>query len=102
MDSRGPRILLACSFVFLLGGYSGIRYLYDSGLAPDALSVPSIIFYALLLCSFLTGVGGSGGISGAINTVSKTFPDQAVCSRGLAKVIFYSLVHESEHPRPVW
>ena len=88
VDSRGPRILLACSFVFLLGGYSGIRYLYDSGLAPDALSVPAVIFYALLLCSFLTGVGGSGGISGALNTVSKTFPDQAVCSPRFCKNYF--------------
>ena len=87
VDSRGPRILLACSFVSLLGGYSGIRYLYDSGLAPDALSVPAIIFYALLLCSFLTGIGGAGGVTGALNTISKTFPDQAVCSPKFCEVL---------------
>ena len=46
--SRGPRILLACSFVSLLGGYAGIRYLYNSGLAPDALSAPAIMFFAFL------------------------------------------------------
>jgi hypothetical protein len=79
VDSRGPRIPLACSFVCLLGGYSGIRYFYDSGLAPDALSVPAIIFYALLLCSFLTGVGSSGGGTSSIYSTAKTFPDRAVC-----------------------
>ena len=78
VDSRGPRVMLACSFVFLLGGYSGIRYLYDSGLAPDALSAPAIIFYALLLCSFLAGVGGSGGSASSVNSTAKTFPDRAV------------------------
>jgi hypothetical protein len=82
VDSRGPRILLACSFVFLLGGYSGIKYIYDSGLAPDALSAPSIVFYALLLCSFLTGVGSLGGLTSSVNSTAKTFPDRAVCIHG--------------------
>jgi hypothetical protein len=79
VDSRGPRILLACSFVSLLGGYSGIRYLYDSGLAPDALSVPAISFCALLLCSYLTGAGSAGGFTSSVNSTAKTFPDRAVC-----------------------
>ena len=52
MDSHGPRIFLACSSQFLIGGYSG--------LAPDALSALAMIFYTLLLCSLLTGVGGAG------------------------------------------
>ena len=72
-------MLLICSFVCLLGGYSGIKYLYDSGLAPDALSTPAIIFYTLLLCSFLTGVGSAGGVASSVNTTTKTFPDRAVC-----------------------
>ena len=80
MDSRGPRILLACGFVFLLSGYSGIKYIYDSGLAPDASSAPPIVFYALIFCSFLTGVGSAGGFSGSVNSTAKTFPDRAVCS----------------------
>ena len=79
MDSRGPRIPLAFSFVCLLGGYSGMRYLYDSGLAPDALSASAIIFYALLLCSFLTGVGSAGGSASSVYSTAKTFPDRAVC-----------------------
>ena len=79
VDSHGPRIPLACSFVCLLVGYSGIRYLYDSGLAPDVLSASAIIFYALLLCSFLIGVGSTGGSTSAIYSTAKTFPDRAVC-----------------------
>ena len=90
VDSRGPRILLACSFVFLLGGFSGIRYLYNSGLAPDVLSAPVISFCALLLCSFLTGAGNGGGVASSVNSTAKTFPDRAVCILcwRLAKVIF--------------
>jgi MFS family permease len=102
VDSRGPRILLACSFVSLLGGYSGIRYLYDSGLAPDALSAPAITFYTLLLCSFLTGIGGAGGITGALNTITKSFPDRAVCSPRFLQSMFYSLIYDREHPQLVW
>ena len=89
VDSRGPRILLACSFVFLLVGYSGIRYLYDSGLAPDVLSAPAIIFYALLFCNFLTGLGSSGGITGSVNTTTKTFPDRAVCIHWLFCKVYF-------------
>ncbi|EDQ99776.1 uncharacterized protein LACBIDRAFT_315269 [Laccaria bicolor S238N-H82] len=36
VDRRGPRILLACGFMFLFGGYSGIRHLYDEGVPDDA------------------------------------------------------------------
>jgi hypothetical protein len=79
VDSRGPCIPLACSFVFLLGGYFGIRRFYDSGLAPDALFFPAISLYALLLCSFLIGVGGKGGYTSAVNSTAKTFPDRVVC-----------------------
>ena len=104
MDSRGPRILLASGFVCLLSGYSGIKYLYDSGLAPDALSASAITFYALLFCSFLTGVGSAAGFTSSVNSTAKTFPDRAVCISltFFTKLIFYSLFHDSEHPRQVW
>ena len=106
VDSRGPRILLAFSAVFLFGGYSGIRYFYDSGLPPDALSAPATVFYTLLLCSFLTGAGSSGGITSSVNSTAKTFPDQAVRIHSLTflqkKSLFYSSLYDSEHPRPVW
>jgi hypothetical protein len=56
-----------------------MKYLYDSGLAHDALSAPAISFYALVLCSFLTGAGSNGGFAGSVNATAKTFPDRAVC-----------------------
>ena len=105
VDSHGPRILLASSFVFLLGGYSGIRYFYVSGLAPDALTVPILSFSALVLCSFLTGAGGNGGFMSAVNSTAKTFPDRAVCiHRWFSKVYFphYHPLHVSEHPQLGW
>ena len=77
VESRGPRILLASDFAFFLGGSD----ISDSGLTPDALSAP-IIFYALLLCSFLTEVGpGALGLYKFLiyNTTAKTFRDRAVC-----------------------
>ena len=90
VDSRGPRILLACGFVFLLTGYSGIKYLYDAGLAPDALSAPSTTFYALLFCSFLTGVGGAGGFTSSVNSTAKTFPDRAVCTLWCSCKVYFT------------
>lgn len=83
VDSRGPRYLLASGFVLLLLGYSGIRHVYDVGL-PMSESDPSSQlsawrFYALIACSFVTGAGGNGGLTGAINSTAKTFPDRAVC-----------------------
>jgi len=101
VDSRGPRMLLACSAVFLLGGYSGIRYLYVSGLAPDALSIPTISFFVLLLCGFLTGAGSGGGFAGSVNSTAKTFPDRARASTtglvisgyGLSAFLFSTISH---------
>jgi len=72
-DSRGPRILFPVAFVFLLLGYSRIRALYDFG-APGS----TVTVFALIICSFMTGMGGNAGLSGAINTTAKSFPDSAV------------------------
>ena len=78
VDSRGPRILLVCSFLFLLGGYSGMRYLYDTGLPSDVEHLSIIAFCTLVLFSYLTGAGGNGGLVSAVNSTAKTFPDKAV------------------------
>lgn len=81
VDSRGPRLPLACAFVLLLLGYSGIRYRYDTGIPATAATVSSFGFYMLVLCSFMTGTGANGGFSGAVNSTAKSFPDRAVCCR---------------------
>ncbi|KAF8812664.1 MFS general substrate transporter [Phlegmacium glaucopus] len=80
VDSRGPRIIFIVSFAFLLGGYSGIKYFYDSGLPPDTNTLPTLSFYLLVLCTFLTGSGGMGGLTGSLNSTVKSFPDGARAS----------------------
>ncbi|KAL5508642.1 hypothetical protein ACEPAH_6261 [Sanghuangporus vaninii] len=77
VDRRGPRILLACGFAFLLAGYSGMRYFYNS---PDdgkasAEKLSHLDFASLTLCAFLTGAGGNGGLTAAVNASAKSFPD---------------------------
>lgn len=79
VDSRGPRPLLIAAFIFLLSGYSGIRGIFDAGLGNgDELSRLGLI--TLVLCSFLSGVGGHAGMASAMNTTAKNFPDNLVSS----------------------
>jgi MFS family permease len=82
VDSRGPRILLVCAFIFLISGYLGMKHFYDSGLPPEAKSLPNLIFVALILCLFLVGSGSSSGYTASVNTTAKTFPDKVVSSSG--------------------
>ena len=81
VDSRGPRILLVCAFIFLISGYFGMKYFYDSGLPPEAKSLPNLIFGALIVCLFLVGSGGSSAYTASVNTTAKTFPDKVVSSK---------------------
>lgn len=78
IDLRGPRIPLTGAFLCLLGGYSGIRYLYNSGLPSGANTISTLTFCALIAFGFMTGAGGNGGLVSAVNSTAKTFPDQAV------------------------
>ncbi|KAG6917474.1 hypothetical protein DXG01_002451 [Tephrocybe rancida] len=77
VDLRGPRILLASAFVLLLGGYSGMKTIFDSGVPTTSSSISTLTLCTLVLCSYMTGVGGNAGLTSAINTVAKTFPDKA-------------------------
>ncbi|KAF8812969.1 hypothetical protein BYT27DRAFT_7085678, partial [Phlegmacium glaucopus] len=77
---RGPRIIFIVSFAFLLGGYSGIKYFYDSGLPPNTNTLPTLSFYLLVLCSFSTGSGSMGGLTSSLNSTVKSFPDGARAS----------------------
>ncbi|KAF9474613.1 MFS general substrate transporter [Pholiota conissans] len=101
VDTRGPRILLVCAFVFLLGGYSGMRYLYDTGLPVDVVTLSMIGFCMLVMCSFMTGAGGNAGLVSSVNSTAKTFPDKARASTtglvisgfGLSAFFFSSISH---------
>jgi len=77
VDARGPRPLLIASFIFLLSGYSGIRGIFDAGLGKgEVLSRLRLVL--LVLCSFISGVGGHAGMASAMNTTAKNFPDNLV------------------------
>ncbi|RXW15826.1 hypothetical protein EST38_g10027 [Candolleomyces aberdarensis] len=101
VDSRGPRILLCCAFVFLLGGYMGMRYLYDAGLPEGVNHLSVLSFAALVLCSYLTGAGGNGGLTSSVNSTARTFPDQmrgittglVISGFGLSAFLFSTISH---------
>ncbi|GLB33203.1 putative MFS general substrate transporter [Lyophyllum shimeji] len=76
-DLHGPRLPLASAFSLLLAGYSGIRFIYDAGVPASSTAIPSFSFCALVLCSFMTGVGSNAGLNSAVNSTTKTFPDKA-------------------------
>lgn len=78
IDSYGPRIPIACAFVFHIIGYAAIKQLYDSGLPPHVTTLPTLIFVALVLCTLLVGSGGTAADLAAVNSTAKTFPDRAV------------------------
>jgi MFS family permease len=78
VDTRGPRILLVGAFICLLTGYSGIRYLFNAGVASPDSPLSPLHFGMLVVCSLMTGAGGSGGLAASMNSTAKSFPDKAV------------------------
>ncbi|KAE9407188.1 hypothetical protein BT96DRAFT_971416 [Gymnopus androsaceus JB14] len=94
VDSRGPKSLLLSGFVLLLAGYSGIRLIYDAGLPANTSTLSTAMLALLIACSFMTGVGGNGGLAAAINTTAKTFPDTSFISGfGLSAFLFSAIAH---------
>ncbi|KAF9493728.1 MFS general substrate transporter [Pleurotus eryngii] len=80
VDRYGPKPLFATAFVLLLTGYSGIRYSYHAGAIPSDFPSSGLRFASLALCNFMTGVAGTAGIMGSVNTTARTFPDHARAS----------------------
>ncbi|KAJ6451837.1 major facilitator superfamily domain-containing protein [Mycena vitilis] len=100
VDTRGPRIPLALSFVFLLFGYTGIRFFFDAGVVEGS-TLSSISMVLLVACSFMTGAGGHASFAGALNSTAKTFPHQSRATTtgivfsglGLSAFFFSTLAH---------
>ena len=82
VDARGPRLLLIAAFILLLAGYSGIRDIFDAGL-DNAAELSRVRLFLLVLCSFITGVGGHAGMASAMNTTARSFPDNFVSPAAL-------------------
>lgn len=77
VDLRGPRMPFIASSLLLFTGYAGIRYIYDKGLAPEESTISSTTFILLIICGYITGTGGNAGVTSAINSTAKSFPDNA-------------------------
>ena len=77
VDRKGPQILLACASICLFIGYLGIRQMYDDCMV-DASTVSPLRFALLVGCSFMTGSGGSAGLSAAMNATAKSFSSSSV------------------------
>ncbi|CAL1713245.1 unnamed protein product [Somion occarium] len=101
VDSKGPRILLVIGFASLLSGYLGIRYFFDAGLPEGMTDLTIAGFCALVLCGFMTGIGGNGGLASAMNATAKSFPDRARATTtgivlsgfGLSAFLFSTIAH---------
>lgn len=78
VDVRGPRQIFVGAFVLLLVGYMGIRTIFDLG---SSASGSTATFWLLVLCAFMTGFGGNGGLVSSVNATANSFPDRAVSSK---------------------
>lgn len=72
-DAKGTRIPLIGAFISLLVGYMGIKRMYDDGIGSGS-SISPVHFAILVLCALLTGFGAIGGLSSALSTTAKSFP----------------------------
>lgn len=51
--------------------------MYDDGIG-DGATVSPLHLVLLVMCSFMTGLGGNAGLGAAMNTTAKSFPASAV------------------------
>ncbi|WVF70375.1 hypothetical protein IAT40_005165 [Kwoniella sp. CBS 6097] len=112
VDSRGPKLPLFLGGLCCLIGYSTVHAFYVGTLslrAPPSSTDPTapeeaptqmrLLF--LLFAMFLTGCGGSSGLTSGVNATAKSFPDSTRASAtgtvlagfGLSAFLFSSLGH---------
>ncbi|OWZ30885.1 hypothetical protein C347_04031 [Cryptococcus neoformans AD2-60a] len=104
VDSKGQKIPLLAGGLFCLLGY-GITYAFYIRIIPlhsPSSNDPSHLSLSLLLFAmFLTGCGGSAGLTSGVNAVAKSFPDSTRASAtgavlagfGLSAFLFSALGH---------
>ncbi|WVW79010.1 hypothetical protein I302_100973 [Kwoniella bestiolae CBS 10118] len=84
VDSRGQRIPLLIGGTCCLIGYSTVHAFYIGTLSLRSSStsddVSQIRLFILELAMFLTGCGGSSGLTSAVNATAKSFPDSTRAS----------------------
>ena len=84
VDARGPRLSLIIAFFTLSIGYLGTRVIFEAGLAQGQERASTTTIVLLIICAFLTGNGGSGGLASSLNAVAKSFPEHVVSARDLS------------------
>jgi hypothetical protein len=94
VDTKGPRPLLIAAFIFLLSGYTGIRGIFDAGLGKEE-ELSRLRFVLIVMCSFLSGVGGHAGMASAMNTTAKNFPDKLVSPTTPDTSVYLTLVQRA-------
>lgn len=101
VDARGPKPSLVIAFFTLSIGYLGTKMIFDAGLKEGQERASTATVVLLIICGFLTGNGGSGGLTGALNTVAKSFPERIVSVRDVSdQFCAYadSLIHPHREP----
>ncbi|KDN51185.1 hypothetical protein RSAG8_00814, partial [Rhizoctonia solani AG-8 WAC10335] len=78
VDARGPRIPLLVAFILLSFGYGGIRAFYTGAISMSKTSTARFNgdVAALFFFSLCTGIAGNAGITSAMNSAAKSFPDR--------------------------
>lgn len=74
-----------------------MRHFYDVGLPEGATDISTLTFCALVVCGFLTGIGGNGGLTSAINSTAKSFPDRLVRAIALTSCAGSQMLAASNH-----
>ncbi|WRT65267.1 uncharacterized protein IL334_002210 [Kwoniella shivajii] len=104
VDSRGQKIPLFVGGLCCLIGYSVVHSFYAGTISIRSAnsSEPSNLrLFVLEFAMFLTGCGGSSGLTSAVNATAKSFPDSTRASAsgtvlagfGLSAFLFSSLGH---------
>jgi hypothetical protein len=87
-----------------LTGYSLVRAFYEHAIALRSSPSDGVSTFRLLLlafCMFITGMGGSAGLTGSVNAAAKSFPDKTRASAtgtvlagfGLSAFLFSTIGH---------
>ncbi|ORX36103.1 major facilitator superfamily domain-containing protein, partial [Kockovaella imperatae] len=110
VDSRGQQMQLTgqrpllCSSIVIFTGYFLVHSFYSGALPirPDSSHHPTTIgLLGLAFAMFLSGSGGAGGLSAAVNAAAKSFSDQTratasglvLAGFGLSAFAFSTLGH---------
>ncbi|KAK6904259.1 hypothetical protein I203_107775 [Kwoniella mangroviensis CBS 8507] len=104
VDSRGQRIPLLVGGTCCLIGYTTVHAFFTGTISLRSSSSSEISQFRLFileLAMFLTGCGGSSGLTSAVNATAKSFPDSTRASAsgtvlagfGLSAFLFSTLGH---------